>query len=48
MLLLDWILLFLSAMVGHSRMSKNNGANMVREAQIQSKHARESDNTIAL
>ena len=47
MLLLHWLLLFPSAMVGHGRMTKNNGANTVREPQIQSKRARESDNTSA-
>ena len=35
MLLLDWIFLFPSAMVGHSRMTKNSGANTVRKPQIQ-------------
>ena len=45
---MDLLLLFPSAMVGHSRMTKNNGASMVREPHIQSKRAHESGNTIAL
>ena len=48
MLLLDWMLYFPSAMVGHSRMTKNNGANTVREPQIHSKYARQIDNTATL
>ena len=47
MLLLDWILLFPSVVVGHNRMTKNTWANTVREPQIQFKCARESDNTAA-
>ena len=44
MLLLDWILLFPSVVVGHSRLTKDSRANTVKEELIQSKRARDSDN----
>ena len=48
MLLLDWILMFPSAVVGYSRMTKNSWANMVREPQLHSKRACESDTSAAM